>query len=421
MKENLALLGGEPLIKVDGPHKVWPPQANEEELVEIKNQRNIDINIKGKTGPIRELEELFLDFLENKMKYCISFNSGTSALLAAYFAMGIEEDDEVIGSSLTYHAALSPVYFLKGNIILVDIDKKTRCIDAKQIEKFITKKTKVITVVHQWGHPADMDKIMEIANKYKLLVLEDCSHAHGSKYKGKICGTFGDIAIFSLQAQKMIFAGEGGVLVTNNEKYHDRATLLGHYRDRSKEEIKDPEYNKYWQTGFGLKLRMSLFNAIVAKYSLLNYKKHKENRHKCLNYLNKELEKTDYIENIYNSDDIDRGAWYGFKPLYLKEKLDNLDRKKLIEALRAEGMHIGTPSGTVLANQPLYRDFPDLMFSKRKKKKTNKLDSFPNAIDVQENALSLPTFSNWNRDKDIIDQYILAFQKIQNNIKYLTN
>jgi dTDP-4-amino-4,6-dideoxygalactose transaminase len=421
MKEKLALLGGEPLIKVDGPHKVWPPQADENELLEIKDQRNIDISIKGKTGPIKELEESFLDFLDNKMKYCISFNSGTSALLAAYFAMGIEEDDEVIGPSLTYHAALSPVFFLKGNVVLVDIDKKTRCIDAEEIEKFITKKTKIITVVHQWGHPADMDRIMEIAKKNDLLVLEDCSHAHGSKYKDKMCGTFGDIAIFSLQAQKMIFAGEGGVLVTNNKKYHDRATLLGHYRDRSKEEIKDIEYNKYWQTGFGLKLRMSPFNAVVAKYSLLNYEKHKENRHKCLNYLNKRLEEIDYIENIYNSDHIDRGAWYGFKPLYIKEKLDNLDRKKLIEALRAEGMYIGTPSGTVLATQPLYKDFPDLMFGKRNKKKINKLDDFPNAVDVQENALSLPTFSDWDRDKDIIDQYMLAFKKIQDNIKYLIN
>jgi len=168
-------------------------------------------------------------------------------------------------------------------------------------------------------------------------------------------------------------------------------------------------------------LRMSPFNAVVAKYSLLNYEKHKENRHKCLNYLNKRLEEIDYIENIYNSDHIDRGAWYGFKPLYIKEKLDNLDRKKLIEALRAEGMYIGTPSGTVLATQPLYKDFPDLMFGKRNKKKINKLDDFPNAVDVQENALSLPTFSDWDRDKDIIDQYMLAFKKIQDNIKYLIN
>ena len=251
IKNKLALLGGEPLINIGGPHKVWPPKADDNELEEIKAQRNIDISIKGKTGPIKELEDLFLNFLDNKIKYCVSFNSGTSALLAAYFAMGIEEDDEVMGPALTYHAALSPVYFLKGNVILVDINKETRCIEVENIEKIINKKTKVITVVHQWGHPADMDKIMKIAKEHSLLVLEDCSHAHGSRYKGKMCGTFGDVAIFSLQAQKMIFAGEGGILVTNNEKYYNRATLLGHYRDRSKEEVKDSKYNEYWQTGFG--------------------------------------------------------------------------------------------------------------------------------------------------------------------------
>lgn len=91
---------------------------------------------------------MFLKFLENKRKYSVTFNSGTSALFAAYFALGVREDDEVIGPALTFHAALSPAYLLKGNVVLVDVDRDTRCIDVSKIEQAITKKTKVLTVVH---------------------------------------------------------------------------------------------------------------------------------------------------------------------------------------------------------------------------------------------------------------------------------
>jgi len=257
---------------------------------------------------------------------------------------------------------------------------------------------------------------MKIAEKYNLYIIEDCSHAHGSKYKGKLCGTFGDIAVFSLQTNKAIFAGEGGILVTNNENLYNRATLLGHYRDRSKEDIKDPNYNKYWVTGFGLKLRMSPFNAIVAKQSLKKFKKIKEERHKCLKYFTNELKKIDYIETTNILDNIDMGAWYGFKPLYKKENLNNISKLDLISILRSEGMEISDPSGPTLSTQPLYNEKHDLMFPLRLGKKTTSPSMTPNALYIEENALSLPTFYNWKKDKKIIDAYIKTFLKIKKHI-----
>ena len=91
----------------------------------------------------------------------------------------------------------------------MDVRADTRCIDPAEIERRITPATRVLTVVHQWGHPCDMDQIMEIATRHRIAVVEDCSHAHGSQYKGKLCGTFGDVAVFSLQANKAVFACEG--------------------------------------------------------------------------------------------------------------------------------------------------------------------------------------------------------------------
>lgn len=419
MEYNLAYYNNNPHILNPLPHEIWPPKATEEELHELSRQRNTDISIRGCTGPIKELEENFKNFLGNKVEHAITFNSGTSALLASYFAIGLDIGDELIGSALTYHAALSPAFILKAKMVLCDIDRNSRCIDADKIEYLITKKTKAITIVHQWGHPADMDKIMKIAEKYNLRIIEDCSHAHGSKYKGRFCGTFGDVAVFSLQNNKAIFAGEGGILVTNDENIHDRATLLGHYRDRCRDTIKNRDLQKYWETGFGLKLRMSPFNAIVARHSLNNFEKIKSGRHKCLNYFIKRLKEIDYIKIPPIENYIDMGAWYGFKPLYLKEKLNNIDREKLIVALQKEGMEVSAPSGKILSTEPLYGNVNNPLFSKVCRQKNNKVEDFPVAKAVQDSALSLPTFYDWDSDKKMIDIYIEVFKKIKDNHKEL--
>lgn len=416
MFEQLAIDGGVPAVSISHPHYKWPPNGLADELDEIAKQRNLDITIKGKSGPILEFENAFKQFLDNKIKHTVSFNSGTSALLAAYFAIGISEGDEILGPSVTYHAALSPAYMLKANIKLVDIDINSRCIDPNKIEANITPKTKAITVVHQWGHPADMDAIMDIAKRHNLKVIEDCSHAHGSKYKGQFCGTFGDVAAFSLQANKAIFAGEGGILVTNNDLYHDRATLLGHYRDRSKSEVKDLDLQQYWVTGFGLKLRMSPFNAIVARHALKHFPEIEQGRHKCLQYLTKRLAEIEFIVPTFISNDVHMGAWYGYKPLYKKEKLNNLPRHKLIEILKAEGVHIKVPSGPLLATLPLYNTKIDKMFPERKDKQINHPEDYPVALQVQEEALSIPAFYNWEQHREIIDQYIEAFKKVANYV-----
>ncbi|WP_071144156.1 DegT/DnrJ/EryC1/StrS aminotransferase family protein [Coprococcus phoceensis] len=411
MKEKLAINGGIKSVTIEHPHEIWPPLAGEDELKELAEQRNLDISIRGKSGPIKELEDDFKKFMDNKIKYTVTFNSGTSALLAAYFSVGIDENSVVIGPATTYHAALSPTYLLKGNVKLVDIDKETRCIDVNQIEKAITSKTKAITVVHQWGYPCDMEAIMRLARKYSLKVIEDCSHAHGSRRDGQLCGTFGDVAVFSLQTNKAVFAGEGGILVTNNEEIYNRATLLGHYRERSRDEINDLSYQKYWVTGFGLKLRMSPFNAIVAKHSLKKFEAIKRERHMCLEYFNERLKEVSYIEPLKFEKNIDMGAWYGFKPLVIQEKLGKYTKSDLIGMLQAEGVEVSNPSSPCLATLPLYSETKGMMFPNIIKER-NDINDYPVARYVQNNALSLPTFSNFSRDKEIIDQYIIAMKKV---------
>lgn len=418
-KATLALCGGDPTIIKKTKHFIWPPLSSRQEQLDLANQRDIDISIKGSSGPIKKLEDNFFEFLDNKVKYAITFNSGTSALLAAYFALGIGEGDEVIGPAITYHAALSPLYFLKANPVLVDVKKDTWTIDPNKIEAAITAKTKAVTVVHQWGHPADMDEIMAIAKKYKLAVIEDCSHAHGSAYRGQKVGTFGDVAIFSLQANKIVFAGEGGILVTNSSVIHDRATLLGHYRDRSRDEIIDPFYQQFWVTGYGLKLRMSPYNAITAIHSLQAIKKNIAERKKCLLYFSEGLSDLPEITVPYVNQNVDIGAWYGYKPLYNSEHLHGISRETYIDALKAEGLDISEPGSPAFSHLPLFTIQEDKMYKSRANKKIYSATDFPIAESLAAKGLSLPTFTNWKKDKPLIDLYIKAFHKVHDNYKEL--
>ncbi|MFD9592992.1 DegT/DnrJ/EryC1/StrS family aminotransferase [Kitasatospora sp. NPDC059973] len=409
--ERLALLGGAPAISRPRPHEVWPPPADEAELSELAAQRNTDISIKGNSGPIGRLEADFLAFLDGGARYAVTFNSGTSALLAAYFALGVREGVDVVGPALTYHAALSPVFALRGDVVLADIDPDTRGLDPKALQSALTEHTKVVTVVHQWGHPCDMDAILPIAERHGLRVLEDCSHAHGSRYKGRPVGTFGDAAVFSLQANKAVYAGEGGILVTNDPGVQDRATLLGHYRDRSRDAVLDEDLRAHWVTGFGLKLRMSPFNAIVARHALAAFPARKEARHRCLRHLGEQLADVEYLQQVHVADHVDMGAWYGYKPLYRPQALGGVPRSVLIRALRAEGMEVGAPSGPRLSTLPLYARTENPLFPGVPKKATTPgADS--QAEYVEQHALSLPTFTAWPDDTVLIDQYAEAFRKI---------
>lgn len=417
--KKLAINGGKKSVFIPRPHFIWPPKSNVEEKKDLGDQRDKDISIKGSSGPIRELENKFKNFLEDKVKYAITYNSGTSALLAAYFALGVDEGDEVISPAFTYHATISPVFILKANPVLVDVDINTWCIDPNKIEEKITRKTKVIVVNHQWGHPADMDKILRIAKKHNLKILEDCSHAHGSKYKGKMVGTFGDIAVFSLQANKILFAGEGGILVTNSSEYQDRATLFGHYRDRSRDEIKSKFYQQFWFTGYGLKLRMSPYNAITAIHSLKRLKDRIASRKKCLEYFREKLSQLPEITVPFTDDYADMGAWYGFKPLYNPEKFHQIPRGKYIQALVAEGVEVKEPQSDALSRLPLYTIQNDKMFRDRSYKYIFKSGDFPNAEKLASSALSLPTFTEWPKSKKVIDQYINAFKKVHDHYKEL--
>jgi len=180
-------------------------------------------------GPfVRKFEEKFASFVG--VKYGIAVCNGTAALETALFALGVKADDEVIMPSFTIISCAIACIRLGAKPVLVDIEPETCTMDVDQIEGRITSKTKVIMPVDIYGHPVNMDKVLDLARKYNLKVLTDFAESQGAQYhsekKGKRwlrCGSMGDIAATSFYANKIITTGEGGMVVTNNEKYNLRA------------------------------------------------------------------------------------------------------------------------------------------------------------------------------------------------------
>lgn len=213
-------------IFVMGVYKMIPlciPEIKGNEWKYVKEC--IDTNWVSSVGSYVNLfEERFEDYTKAK-KAVVTIN-GTAALHLALVTLGIDEGDEVIIPSMTFISPVNTIKYTGAVPVFCDCCRDTFVMDAEKIEELITSKTKAIMPVHIYGHPVDMDKVMEIADKYNLFVIEDATEALGSMYKGKMLGTIGHIGCFSFNGNKLITTGAGGMLVTNNEKYGDRAKFL---------------------------------------------------------------------------------------------------------------------------------------------------------------------------------------------------
>lgn len=193
------------------------------------------------------------------VKHGVGVNSGTDALFLACLACGIGKDDEVIVMPYTYIATVLAISMAGATPVFVDIDEKTYNIDVSKIEKAITKKTKAILPVHLYGHPADMDPLMEIAKRHNLKIIEDCAQAHGALYKNKKVGSFGDVSCFSFYPTKNLGAfGDAGMILTNSEDTKKRLLLLRDYGRKDRYEHILKGYNSRLDTLQAAVLRVKL-------------------------------------------------------------------------------------------------------------------------------------------------------------------
>ena len=225
----LAINNGNPILKEKFIEK-WP-KISEEDIQSVEELlKKGEISYYGREGKIKEFEEEMCKY--HGVKYALAVNSGTSSLHSAFFGINIGPGDEILCPTYTFLATVTPIFQCYAKPVLCDCEEDTGNISPEDIKRKITDKTKAIVITHMWGHPCDMDKILEICKKHKLLLIEDCSHAHGATYKGKKVGTFGDVGCFSFQANKIVTGGCAGGRRGNARRVHThrRVPQVAHAR-----------------------------------------------------------------------------------------------------------------------------------------------------------------------------------------------
>ena len=209
------------------------------------------ISAKGKYNDL--FSEKFSEYIG--CTYGTTVVNGTLALHLALMALGIGEGDEVIVPSFTYIASANAVTYTGAEVVFADSREDSWQLDPDDIEHRITDRTKAIMPVHLYGHPCDMDTIMDIAKKHRLFVIEDCAEAIGSEYKGRKVGSFGDIAAFSFFGNKTITCGEGGMILTNDKTLYERAV---HIKGQGL-----AAHREYWHDVIGYNYRMTNIAAAI--------------------------------------------------------------------------------------------------------------------------------------------------------------
>lgn len=202
---------------------------------------------------VTRFEEMFAEFCGTR--HAITTSSGTTALHLAVLALNISSGDEVIVPTLTFIATANAVTYTGARPVFVDSELETWNIDPNEIESAINSKTKAIISVHLYGHPANMDPILQIARKRDLKIIEDAAEAHGAYYRSNRVGSIGDIGCFSFYGNKTITTGEGGMIVTNNKKLADRIRIL---RDHGMSPNR-----RYWHPVIGYNYRMTNLQAAI--------------------------------------------------------------------------------------------------------------------------------------------------------------
>ena len=344
--QQLAIDGGVRCVTESMP--AWP-RPNEEEAETVRENilkaggNSLYMCAASKGGPGGELEKIMQGQLE--VPFAVATAGGGPALHIACMS-AIEMGDEVIATPYSWGQSVSCILQAGGIPIFADIDPRTLTLDPQSIEKKITPHTKAIVVVHIFGIPADMDAILQVAGKHQLCVIEDCAQAHGSLYRGKPVGAFGDFGCFSLGSSKNIAAGDAGVLVTGDRDYYERALLAGMHPARTGVEIEDPE-RRQWIDSLIYTYRVNALSAGLAVKMMDRFEDMNRCRRRNVQSMKELLEGVPGIKPVELPQHCDP-AWHMCPWTFVAEEVPGVSREQYLKALKAEGIpisgsYVGTP------------------------------------------------------------------------------
>jgi perosamine synthetase len=340
-------------------------------------------------GPtIKEFEQKIANYIGTK--YAVAVNSGTSGLHLCIRSLDIKNGDEVITTPFSFIASANCILFEGAKPIFVDINENTLCIDVSKIEEKITKKTKAILPVHIFGHPCEMDKIMEIARKHNLAVIEDACEALGAehtsrdifpsvKYKRKKVGSFGNVGVFSFYPNKPLTTGEGGVIVTDDEEI---AKLCQSMRNQGRDE------NGSWlcHKRLGYNYRMPEMCAALGVAQMERIEEILKKRQKVAELYSKRLNRIEGIKIPYVAKNV-KMSWFVYVIRLDSEKFSREDRNKIIKELEKMGINCRDYFPPIHL-EPFYVE----MFSYKR-------GSFPITEKISNSTIAFPFYNNLTEEE----------------------
>jgi len=400
---RLALLGGEPLRRK--PLGRWPLIGDEEVgAVERVLRRGKLCATMYSSEEVAKFEEEFAAVVG--VKRAVAVSSGTAALDVVLRAIGVRLGDEVITTPYTFIATATSILHNHGVPVFADVEPATRNIDPREIERRITERTKAIVVVHFAGHPAEMDEIMEIAERHGLYVIEDAAHAHLAEYKGRMAGSLGHAAIFSFQESKNMTAGEGGIITTDDEELAEQcASLREHGRRRDRP--------WYYHEVLGWNYRMTEIQAAILRVQLRRLPKLTEERRRNARYLSKVLEEFEFLSPPRVAPYVKHA--YHLYPLDYQPSVLGIDKHTLARVLQAEGIPLSEGYCWPIYENPIFSDpsrMPEVPFKVLGREVRYGRGLCPVAEKLcYETGMWLPGYV-LNAPRDELDDVVRALEKI---------
>ena len=411
--DKLAILGGPKAVQTSADDMfTWPIITEEDEQAALEVLRRGGMS---GTDVTNQFEKEYAEWFGSK--YALGHNTGTSSIHSAMFACKVGVGDEIICQSMTFWASVLQAMNLGATIVYADIDPVTMTLDPADVERKITDKTKAIVAVHYFGHPADMDAIMEIANARGIKVIEDVSHAHGALYKGRMTGTIGHVGAMSCMSGKSLAIGEAGMLITDDKEIYERAAAFGHYERTSS--LESPELSKFAGLSLGgFKYRMHQLSSAVGRVQLRHYKDRMNEIDRSMNYFWNLLEGAPGLRahRPPKESGSTMGGWYAAHGIYEPEELGGLSLQKFCEAVRAEGTSCGAGANLLMHLHPVLNDADVYGHGKPTRIANSESDvrqaeeSLPATERMSERLYSIPWFKHYR--PEVIKEHAEAFRKV---------
>lgn len=347
---NLALLGGKRVVSENETLSIpaWPPRDEKtaERLKEVYLSGEWSFN-----SPMeQQFEQEFAAY--HGTKYAVFMANGTTTLECALMALGCSEGDEVIIPALTWMATALAATYVGAIPVFVDIEPTTLCMDPEKLEAAITKKTRAIIPVHAYGSTADLERILAVADKHGIPVIEDCAHMQGGFWNGRGVGSWGKVGSFSFQQSKTMASGEGGICITNDKELADRIYLLKHIG-----------YARGLKQGQGIKApeglichnyRSTAFQAVILSEQLKNLRERIAVYGAHAKILADAVADIPGIRTQKPGRLADPQGYYSFHYIFDGDEYKDISKDVIDEACAAEGFSIGNGTHGPVYKHPLF-------------------------------------------------------------------